>query len=51
LFCFVIRYLDVVGYIPATGMLLQLLGWRCIESVLFACPIHENDQTWTFTWI
>jgi len=28
------------------GKLLQLLGWRCIESesVVFACPICENDQ-------
>jgi len=33
------------------GMLLQLLGCRCIESVIFACPIHENDQRWTCTWI
>jgi len=29
------------------GMFLQLLGWRCIESVVFACPIHENDQRYT----
>jgi len=33
------------------GMLLQNLGWRCIESVVFACPMHENDQTCTCTWI
>jgi len=26
------------------GMLLRLLGWRCIESAVFACPIHENDH-------
>ena len=26
------------------GMLLQPVRWRCIESVIFACPIHENDQ-------
>jgi len=32
-------------------MLLQPLGWRCIESVVFACPIRENDQIWTCTWI
>jgi len=25
-------------------MLLQLLSWRCIESVVFASPIHKNDQ-------
>ena len=25
-------------------MLLRLLRWRCIESVSFACPIHEKDQ-------
>ena len=24
------------------GMLLQLLGWRCTESVVFVWPIHEN---------
>jgi len=29
------------------GMLLQLLGWHCIESVVFACPVHEHDQRWT----
>jgi len=33
------------------GMFLQTLGWRCIESVVFACPIHENDQRCTCTWI
>ena len=33
------------------GILLQLLGWRCIENVVFGCPIHENDQRWTCTWI
>ena len=26
------------------GMLLHPLGWRCIESVVFVWPIHENDQ-------
>jgi len=26
------------------GMLLQLLGWRCIESVVFVWPMHENDE-------
>jgi len=25
-------------------MLMQLFGWCCIESVVFAYPIHENDQ-------
>jgi len=33
------------------GMLFRLLRWRCIESAVFACPIHENDQRWTCTWI
>ena len=33
------------------GMLLQLLGWSCIESAVFVRPIHENDQIWTCTWI
>ena len=33
------------------GMLLQLLGWCCIESVVFACQIHEKDLRWTCTWI
>jgi len=29
-------------------ILLKPLGWRCDESVVFACPIHENDQV--LTW-
>ena len=29
------------------GMLLQLLRGCCNESVVFVCPIHENDQRWT----
>ena len=32
------------GLLKIRGMLLQTLGWRCIESVVFGCPIHENDQ-------
>jgi len=27
------------------GMLLEPFSWHCIESLVFACPIHENDQT------
>jgi len=42
--------IDAVHY-KNEGMLLQPLGWRCIESAVFACPIHENDQRWTCTWI
>jgi len=26
------------------GMLLEPLSWRCIESVVFICSIHEIDQ-------
>jgi len=32
------------GLLKKRGMLLQPLGWRCSESVAFACPIQENDQ-------
>jgi len=43
------------GLLEIRGMLLQPLhwkcGWRCIESVVFACPMHENDQRWTCTRI
>jgi len=38
-------------YWKTRRMLLQPLGWRCIESVVFTCPIHENDQRWTCTRI
>jgi len=31
--------------------MLQLLGWRCNEGVVFVCPIHENDERWTCIWI
>jgi len=39
------------GLLKKRGMLLQPLGWRCIESVVFACPTHENYQRWTCTRI
>jgi len=28
-------------------MWLEPFSWRWIESVVFICSIHENDQTWT----
>jgi len=27
------------------GMLLEPFSWRCTESVIFICSMHENDQT------
>ena len=41
------RAMDAV-HCKNEGMLLPLLGWRCIDSVVFVWPIHENDQRWTY---
>jgi len=39
------------GYCKNERILLQPLSWPCFESVVFACPMHENDQRWTCTVI
>ena len=39
------------GLLKKLGMLLEPLGWRCIENVVFICPIRENDQRWSCTRI